>query len=206
MGPTETLAVLAGAHFLAAATPGPNNLLVMRLAMQSRPLAFAAAAGFWPAGVILSSLAMAGVAAVLLQFPWIERGLNLAGGAYLLWIGVKLLRASFAGESAAGDSALALTKWGAFRLGVFTNIFNPKSLAYYAGIFAALASPDLPLGFRIFAALAMPSVGSLWYATVCLALSSAPAQAGYRRLRRWIDRLAGAVMLGFGLRLIWQAR
>lgn len=206
MGSYETLAVLAGAHFLAAATPGPNTILVMRLAVQSRRLAFAAAAGFWPAGVILSSAAMAGVAAVLLQFPWIERGLNAAGGAYLLWIGAKLLRASFAGDGRREEGALALTGWAAFRLGVLTNIFNPKSLAYYAGIFAALASPDLPLGFRVFAALAMPTVGSLWYATVCLALSSAPAQAAWRRLRRWIDRAAGAVMVGFGLRLIWQAR
>jgi len=45
-----------------------------------------------------------------------------------------------------------------------------------------------------------------WYATVALLFSSRPAQAAYRRAKRWIDRATGAVMTVFGVRLILSAR
>jgi threonine efflux protein len=45
-----------------------------------------------------------------------------------------------------------------------------------------------------------------WYAAVALPFSSRPAQVAYRRVKRWIDRATGTVMMLFGVRLILSAR
>ncbi len=99
-----------------------------------------------------------------------------------------------------------MNRWQAWRLGFSTNVANPKVIVFYGSIFVALFAPDTPGWARIAALLIVAANESWWFALVALLFSSRPAQAAYRRARRWIDRATGAVMVIFGFRLILGAR
>jgi len=92
-----TLAALTVLIFVAAITPGPNNLAVLNAAV-ARGIA---GAGSAIAGVLLGSLALLAVAlsgadALFTALPWLRQGVSLAGCAYLSWLGASLIVPSLA--------------------------------------------------------------------------------------------------------------
>lgn len=197
---TSILIALGLAHLLASMSPGPNTVLVIRHAAHSRRLGWVTAAGFWPAGVLWSFAGLAGLGALVRAAPWIETALRIACSAYLLWIGFGMLRASLRAAGNAADPA-ALAPRRAFAAGFVTNLTNPKSLAYFSSIFGAVGAHALPLPVQAAAVFVLPSIGFAWYATLTLLVSQPRVLAGYRRSVRWIERGAGALLIGFGVRL-----
>jgi threonine/homoserine/homoserine lactone efflux protein len=194
------LIALGLAHLAASMSPGPNTVLVIRHAAHSRRLGLITAAGFWPAGVIWSFAGLAGLGALIHAAPWIETALRLACSAYLLWIGIGMLRASLRNApTAPAPPAIELRR--AFATGFVTNLTNPKSLAYFSSIFGAVGAHELPLPVQAAAVFILPSIGFAWYATLTLLLSDPRVLTVYRRAVHWIERGAGALMIGFGLRL-----
>ena len=204
MNTSSILLTLAGAHLLASMSPGANTLLAVRAATRSRQLGLAAAAGFWPAGVLWSCAGLGGIGALLHAMPWVGTTLRVACGAYLVWLGVGMLRAA-ANASTAGPSS-DMTPRDALRIGFFTNLTNPKSLAYFTSIFGAVGAHELPLAVQVPLVFALPSIGFLWYATLVSAVSHPVLLRGYRHAAAWIERGAGAVMMLFGIRLLLGTR
>jgi threonine/homoserine/homoserine lactone efflux protein len=80
---------------VAAVSPGPSFVLVVRLAMaQSRSDGIAAAIGIGIAGVILSILALFGLDAVLTNIPMLYTAIKVAGGLYLIFLGIRIWQES----------------------------------------------------------------------------------------------------------------
>ncbi len=199
----QILATLAAAQVVIAMAPGPNTLIVLRAAMRGRRHGLAAAGGIWPVGLTFATLGLLGIGTVFTALPEIAEAMRIACGVYLLWLGVKAIRHSFA-ETAPSDLAdpHAMTAGEAFRSGVFTNLINPKSIAYYVSIFAATGAAALTPAEQVIALVMMPTISFLWYAALALAVASRPVAAVVDRGRSWLDRLAGLTMIGFGLKLL----
>ncbi|SDQ93821.1 Threonine/homoserine/homoserine lactone efflux protein [Rhizobiales bacterium GAS191] len=207
MTPLQTLGLLAVAHLIVVATPGANTLLVLRTATRSRSRALAVAASFWPVGALYTAAGILGLAGMLAAAPRIEFLLRLTCGVYLIWLGFGMIRASLRPEAPA--AAEGSRKGGlvqSFATGLFTNATNPKSIAYYASIFTATGAVSLPGPLLVVAILLLPSLGSIWYVTLALFISSGPAARAFERWKRVIDRVAGGIMILLGLRLVTAAR
>jgi threonine/homoserine/homoserine lactone efflux protein len=88
----------------------------------------------------------------------------------------------------------------AFVQGFTTNITNPKSVAFFAAIFASATPAHMsPVTFA--AMLAMVAlVATTWYGFVALVLSHAGIASGYRGYRAWIDRVCGGLIVALGVR------
>lgn len=196
------LAMLAGGHIVAVLSPGPNNALVLQMAGHGRRAAFWLAAGIFPAGVIWASLGIGGVGKLLQAAPGFEIGLRIAGGLYLMWLGLRIFRASFAARKAGEAMAATPSALRLFAIGFMTNFTNPKSIAWYTSIFAATGAFALPLHLQAVAVIGMPGIAALWYVAFGSFLTSAPVREGFLRVRHWIDRFAAAVLVAFGLRLL----
>lgn len=196
------LGLLAAGHLLAVLSPGPNNALVLQMSGHGRKAAFWLAAGIFPAGLFWATLGMAGVGQVIRAIPAFEIALRIAGGLYLLWIGVRIFRQSFASHNQQANLRPTPSAGRLFLTGFLTNFTNPKSIAWYTSIFAATGAFVLPLPLQIAAVIGMPLIGALWYVVFAFILTSGPARAGFARIRKWIDRFAAAVLIGFGLRLL----
>lgn len=203
----QLLALLA-VHWLAMASPGPNVLLVSRVALaHSRRHAFAAALGVALGSLVWSGLTVVGFAVVLVRFPWLHAAITLAGGAYLVWLGIGMWRRADAPPAFDAAAPAARAGLGAsFLKGLATNLTNPKSVVYFTGVFAAFLTPDAP-GWLGPAAVGLVFVSAcLWHALLAHAFSRPGARRAYGRAKGGIDRAAGAVMTLFGARLLLTAR
>lgn len=199
----QILATLAAAQVVIAMAPGPNTLIVVHAAMRGRRLGLAAACGIWPVGLTFATLGLLGIGTVLTTLPEIAEALRIACGLYLLWLGAKAIRRSFAeGDRMISDAPRAMTAGEAFRNGMITNLINPKSIAYYMSIFAATSAAALAPGEQVIALVMMPTISFVWYAVLALAVASPPVATVVDRGRSWLDRLAGATMIGFGAKLL----
>ena len=194
---------IMAALMVGAMSPGPSFVVVSRIAIsRSRLDGLAAALGMGAGGVVFAVLALAGLTALLAQFEWLYILLKVAGGAYLIYIAVNIWRG--AGEplevSDAGDSHRAPRR--SFMTALLTQLSNPKTIIVYASLFAALLPRAVPLDLMIALPLGVCAVEAGWYSIVALAFSARHPRRLYLAAKSWIDRTAGAVMGGLGLRLI----
>jgi RhtB (resistance to homoserine/threonine) family protein len=193
---------VAAVHWLAMMSPGPNILVVSQTAIQrSRAHGLAAALGIASGALVWSSLVALGLVALLALVPWIHGAIRIIGGTYLIYLGVRLWMGADK-PSTAGDHAAEGTLGSAYRRGLFTNLTNPQSAAYFSGVFALFVHPDTPVWVLAAAVAIVATSASLWYAALALLFSTGPAQSVYGRISKWIDRTAGAVMAGFGVHLL----
>ena len=201
MSPAQTLLLLAGVQVASVMSPGPNTMLVIQNAARDRRLGFAAAAGCWPASVMWVTMGLVGLGSVLAAAPWIGSTLHWICGAYLVFLGVKAVARSCGPQATAERGAVRSVRQ-AFAAGFLTNATNPKTIAYYMSIFSATGALTLPLWGQAVAILLLPSVGTLYYATLSFLMSSGPARRVFGRFSGWLDRVAGGAMMFFGARLL----
>ena len=187
-------------HWIVLVTPGANVLLVSQLAASGyRRSACYAGLGISVVAVTWALLALLGVNALFAALPKLRLALQVAGGIYLCYVAVRLWRA---GISATVQQSELLAPWAAFRLGFLTNIMNPKSALFFGSVFAT-ALPQAPSASLLAAATALVFVNALlWHTFLALAFSHLRVQAAYTRQRRLLNRIAGAMVGAFGLRLL----
>ncbi len=202
-----SLFAIIAALLVGVVSPGPSFVLVARTAIAaSRRDGLAAAAGMGLGGVAFGSLALLGVATLLLHAGWLYVGLKLAGGLYLVYLGIMIWHgASGTVSVAAAEHVEGRNVARSFWIGLATQVSNPKTAVVYASVFAALMPPDPPLWFVLVLPPLLFVIEAGWYTAVALAFSAGGPRAAYLRAKTWIDRLAGAVMAGLGLRLLYEA-
>src|SRR5262249_58702921 len=117
--------------------------------------------------------------------------------AFRLWRGAREPIAVTDGDERAG------TRPGrSFAVALATQLSSPKAAVIYGSIFAALLPVQPPLWMCLVLPPLILLVEAGWSVGVALAFSSPRPRAAYLRSKSWIDRLAGAVMGGLGLRRI----
>jgi threonine efflux protein len=194
---TATLGAVAGIWGLAVVTPGPNFLVTARVAgAGGRPAGFAAVAGIGIGTMLWGLSGFFGVQALFALAPFLWRALMLLGAGFLVLTGLRLLRGGSARPGPAQASGPAL------RLGLLTSLSNPKSALFVGSLFATLMPLGASVGTGLASVATMVAISLAWYGVVAGVLASRPAAALYRRCAAWIDRLAGAVFIGFGAKIL----
>jgi threonine efflux protein len=209
MSPT---AVIVGATLIwlaAIVSPGPNFLVVSRLALsRSRRSAIGATLGIAIGSLIYAALTLFGLSVLILRFAWLGDTIRIIGGAYLIWLGIQAWRSrpEKLHPASAGSLQHVPSLRRGLRIGFLTEITNPKGIAFFLGLFAAA----VPAATPFWAKLAVLSAGGVievaWYTAVSFALSSAPMRAGYNRARRTVDRVFGTLLIALGLKVALDAR
>src|SRR5690606_18672977 len=99
---------------------------------------------------VLIWLAAAGVAALLVAHPWLFRGVQWIGAAYLVFVGAQLLRR----RDDAQTGPLAMQPGRFFRQGVLITLLNPKAIVFYMAFFPLFIDPGAQRGLATFATMA----------------------------------------------------
>jgi leucine efflux protein len=188
------------AILLFLALPGPGTFALLTSTAKGGVRGGAAAtAGLILGDQVLLWLAVAGVAALLAANPVLFKGVQYLGAAYLVWIGLRLV---FAQPGSA--SPIRIEPHHYARQAFFITLLNPKAIVFYMAFFPLFIDPAQHRGAVTFAAMAatiafITAVYCLTLAVFAHALSSRlRAHAG---LGRWLERLAGIFLVGFGIRL-----
>jgi threonine/homoserine/homoserine lactone efflux protein len=204
-----TLAQFTGfllAALLITASPGPDNLMVLGMGMsrgRRQGIAFGLGCAFGCLSHTL--LAVAGVSALVAASPVALTVLKVGGGLYLVWLGFNALRSAGAvrvGDAGDADESLARL----FLKGCFANAINPKVILFFLSFL-----PQFVVAANGHAALQLAQLGVLFtlQAAVLLGLLGYFSGAVGQWLNRHpgagsvLDRVAGVVFIGLGLRLIW---
>jgi threonine efflux protein len=198
------LASIAVLQFLAAASPGPNFVIVTSCAIsQSRLKALLVACGILLATLAWAVLAAGGLGLFLVRNPTIYLALQLVSAAYLIWLGFKMLRNVWRdsyGELSRADVRL-ISAGEAIRAGFLTNMTNPKSVAYYGSLFVVMIPHDAPSWLFVAAVATAFFTSAIWWVSVAFFFSIAPVRHFYDRVRRAVDAAMGGLLVALGLKL-----
>ncbi|EJZ21961.1 LysE family translocator [Rhizobium sp. Pop5] len=194
---------IMAALVVGAMSPGPSFVVVSRIAIsRSRLDGLAAAVGMGVGGVVFAGLALAGLTALLSEFEWLYILLKVAGGAYLVYIAVNIWKGAARPLEVSNAVRDRRAPARSFLTALLTQLSNPKTIIVYASLFAALLPRSVPLDLIVALPLGVFAVEAGWYSIVALVFSARHPRRLYLHAKGWIDRVAGAVMGGLGLRLI----
>jgi threonine/homoserine/homoserine lactone efflux protein len=208
MIPMTNLAMFAAASTLLIFTPGPDIIYVMTRGMaQGRRAALAAAAGFALGNFAHTFFAIVGLSALITSSATAFACVKFAGAAYLIYIGVRMLRSreSLVPQGRAGQLQCRVI----FRQSILANIMNPKVALFFLAFF-----PQFLDAGRGGVALQMLILGCTFVVLTMAGFGAVALLSG--ELGRWLNRsagagnrigqLAGCVLIGLGLRLAWPDR
>jgi threonine/homoserine/homoserine lactone efflux protein len=184
-------------------TPGPDTALTIRNALLGgRRAAGATALGVAVGQATWTLAASAGVAALLAASRPAFLALRVVGAAYLVWLGLESLRAAIRGTDARARGGSASPR-RALRQGLLSNLGNPKMAVFFTSLLPQFGSSFfalLPLGL-LFATMTL-----VWLTAYGVAVATAGAVLLRPRVRRAIDAVAGAVLIGLGVRVAAERR
>ena len=196
---------IAIVHLLVLASPGPTMAVIVTYATQGhRRAGFLVTLGVLLATLAWASCAALGLGTIFTRFPAAYRALQLAGAAYLIYLGVKMLvgwwRAK-PGAAAPRQADQRISDAAAIRAGFITNITNPKVVAYYASLFGVMIPSDAPRWLFAAAAGTALAISALWWSSVTLFCAAPPVARAYERMKTSMDGVMGAVLIVLGLRM-----
>jgi threonine/homoserine/homoserine lactone efflux protein len=199
-------ATFLAAAILIALAPGPDNLMVLSIGMaRGRRSGVAFGLGCALGCLNHTLLASLGISALIAASPPAFSALKIAGGLYLVWLGIQAIRNARAVASSPAGEAPKETPRKLFVKGLVANAINPKVILYFLAFLPQFVDSlrgyvpwqiaQLGLLFTLVAVIVFSAIG--WFA----------GSIGERIARRpaigvWLDRVAGAIFLALGLRLL----
>lgn len=206
-GVTDLTTFVLGTIFIVL-LPGPNSMYVTTVASRFGLAAgYRGAAGIFVGDLVLMTLAATGVASLFQANPALFVGLKYAGAAYLVFLGLGLLRAAVARWRDTEEKAVQRQDLGPgrpFQVALAISLMNPKAILFYVSFFIQFVSPtyDYPaLSFFILGSVVQ--VCSMLYLSVLIFGGTFLAET-FRRRRKLSASATGGVgglFIGFGAKL-----
>jgi len=204
----SSLAAFIAASAILGITPGPDILyVIMRGAAQGARAGLAAAAGLTTGIIGHTTFCVIGVSAIIASSAVAFTVLKIAGAAYLIYLGVRMLRAGKGLELKGGGGAQPL--WSIYRQTVVMNLINPKVALFFLAFLPQFVTPGsgpVPLQLAV--------LGVTFMVVSFVVMASAGLAGG--QIRRWLARsdnaarrvqyTAGAVLIALGARLAFEGR
>jgi RhtB (resistance to homoserine/threonine) family protein len=194
------------ASLVLIAIPGPDQALIVRNALvRGRTAGLQTMLGGATGLLLHATAAVLGISALLAASATAYTALKIAGVAYLLYLGVRMLRAAGAAEAEAGASDA--TRRRSFSQGLLSNAMNPKVALFFLTFlpqFLPDHGPQLP------AAIALVAIFEVLYLTWFFATITIVDVVGdwlrRPRTRAWMERVSGSTLIAFGTRLAMSSK
>lgn len=199
----QELLAFFGVCLVIIVVPGPDFALVVRnTGHGGRPAAVATASGVMTGLTILACLAVAGLTAVLRTSPTAYTVLAVAGGIYLLYLGITSLLGWWRMRRGTVPAAKLQTppRRGAFYTqGLICNLSNPKVAVFFVALLPQFQLGDLGgLQNNIALAAIFVALSGIWYVGLCSAAHLWGAFVQRPRVRQFIALASGLVLAGLG--------
>lgn len=192
--------VLAMAHFLAVASPGPDFAIVVKQSVRlGKSNAIYTSVGIGSAILIHVAYSALGIGLLIKQSPMLFDLLKYLCAAYLAYIGLQALRAqptesqSIQSDESGGGIQEAASK--SFRLGFITNVLNPKATLFFLSIFSVVVSAQTPTVWLSIYALYLSLATTAWFCFVSMVFSRAKVRMKFLALGHYFDRAMGVILI-----------
>lgn len=193
------------AVLLLNATPGPDTAYIVgRSVAQGRRAGLVAAAGI-STGCCLHAIALAaGLSALLAASNYAFSAVKLAGGIYLIYLGMHLLLTRAGEKESSQPIRTVKTLPTVFWQALLTNLVNPKVILFFLSFFPQFVASDAPHKATAFLFLGALFVimSTCWNCSTALVAASLTQRLkNGRRCQRWLECGVGSIFVGFGARL-----
>jgi threonine/homoserine/homoserine lactone efflux protein len=190
--------------FLLNITPGPDTLYIVgRSTAQGLRGGVLAALGIGAGALVHVSAAALGLSAILAASATAFTAVKLIGAAYLLYVGVGLIRGAAEPARPAAAESRAFKMHSVFLQGFLTNVLNPKVALFFLAFlpqFVAADAPSKPLAFLLLGII-FDFNGTLWNLFVAWSTSHLSRLAPSAAFKTWFNRCVGGLFIGVGIRL-----
>ncbi len=203
---TEVL-MFAGVAALLVLVPGPAVTLIMKnTVLHGARHALGTALGVFTADLIWAGASILGLTAVIVASGPAFLVVKLAGAAYLVYLGVRLLTRRD-DDSGTGPLRGGGRRPRAFREGFLCDMANPKTVLVYASIIPQFVQPGAGAALHVAVlGVTFAVVGLVGLAVYTLLFTAARSLMVRSRVRRWMTRVSGAILTTFGIGLAASAR
>lgn len=201
----QGLLLISVVHLLAAASPGPDFVLVSQ-----HSLSYGKRAGLWCSlGIALglsihimySILGLAAFIANSSNLLWI---IKLLGGVYLIYLGIQGLRAkaTLSSSELKPHSQSQIRPSKSLALGFACNLLNPKAPIYFVALFTSVLSPTMPWQQLVIYGVWIMCLQWLWFAFITHLLCHRFINQRMQRMGHHVERLFGLAMLILGIKVL----
>jgi threonine/homoserine/homoserine lactone efflux protein len=172
-------------------------------------------AGIWSAvgvaggNLVHVVLSLLGLAVIVSQSVLLLSTLKWVGAAYLVYLGLKSLKAGkyeadgteqTGGADGSGDKGAARVLRSSF----LVSTLNPKVTLFYLVLFTQVVEPGTPASVRVVYGLSAVAFSFGWYALVALLVSHGAIKDRFRAVAHWVERATGAVLIALGIKLAFS--
>ncbi len=198
----------AGLCLMLALIPGPDTFMVLRISLNRVGAGISAAAGSGVGALVWAALVGFGLAAVLEQSAEVFRWIKVAGGLYLLYLGIssflKARKAAKAGIAAGGDThePLVYSKRAGFGAGVVSTLLNPKVGLFYLAVVPQFIPHGVnTLAMAMVLGLTLAVIGFLYLTTIAIVSYRAMKWLRRPKVNTLIERISSGILalLGAGV-------
>lgn len=201
----QGLLVITSVHLLAAASPGPDFVLVSQQTISNGKKAGLLCSIGIALGLSIHILYSAfGLAAIIANSTTALWAIKLLGGSYLIYLGIKGLRARSNAEQVSKSQIIAPQRSAVkmIGLGFLCNALNPKAPIYFVSLFTIVISAETSAAHLAIYGIWMMAIQFAWFSLVTTLLSTPKVASKLERGGHIIDRLAGGAMLLLGLKVL----
>ncbi len=198
--------MIAGLHFLALLSPGPDFFLIVRSALvNGTRVASGVCLGIALANGLYIALAISGVA-MLQEVAGLMSALTWAGCAYLAWLGWRFLGVRGSVRLPANEGQIVpASSWSKeCRVGFLSGILNPKNSLFYASLFSLGFGPTTPLPVQLAYGAWMFAAVLLWDLGIARAVGHPPVVKRFMAHVRKVERATGVVLLSIAAGIAWS--
>jgi threonine/homoserine/homoserine lactone efflux protein len=191
-------------------TPGQDTFYILgRSVSQGTRIGIASALGITAGSFIHTALAAFGLSAVLATSAAAFTAVKLAGAAYLVYLGIRMLLGPAQSHALGSTQSHGVSFATAFRDGVLTNLLNPKVALFFLALmpqFIDAASETKVLAF-IALGCTFVTTGTIWCLTLAVAAGKLrPLLAAHSARLGLVSRAVGGVFVALGVRLAVSSR
>ena len=186
----------------AAVSPGPAVLMAARTGLtEGFRTGAMLAAGIGAGAVVWAAAAMFGLNILFAAAPALLWALKIGGGAYLCWMGYKLWRGATQPFDTTDTRPVPRSGLSAFRLGLFTQLANPKPAVMFSAIFLGTVPPETAPWVYVALLAVVFANETVWNVLVARIFSLDRTRARYISLKTIIDRTFGGLLALLGVKI-----
>ncbi|WP_394131045.1 LysE family translocator [Shewanella maritima] len=219
------LASLAVIHTIALMSPGPDFAIIVKMAtQQTRTCALYCAAGIALAILLHTLLSLLGISLMIQQSPIAYSIVQFVGISYLGWMGIGAFRGGVqqyrsnhqgsgahsndlsaqlvAGNATHQATSSTVSPIQGFKIGLLTNLLNPKALVFFITLFTVLVTPSVDNATKIASAIMLFGLSLLWFGFLSIVLSQSHIQRKLMNSSCYIDILVGVIFVGVAITIL----
>jgi RhtB (resistance to homoserine/threonine) family protein len=197
-----------GVAALLTILPGADMALVTRSVLAfGRQRAMLTIVGICAGCVIHATASALGLSAILATSATAFNVVKTLGAAYLVWIGVQSIRDAKRPSAPVSTDSSKRARLGPFLQGFLTNILNPKVAVFYLTFLPQFISPGEPVLRRsLLLASIHIAMGFVWLTAYAWFIDRLGAVLTRPRVKAWLERVTGGLLIALGARLAWERR